>query len=85
LTGNPVLEAPPISAELTEYDRQHFATYCMLLDADAAGAPWPEAVEYIFELDEPYDSPLAKTIHDTHLARALWFTHTEYRLLLRGS
>ena len=82
LTGNPALEAPPVSPALTAYDRQHFATYCMILDAHAADAPWPEALRYIFELDVPYDSPVAKTIYDTHLARAQWFTHTGYRLLL---
>ena len=38
LSPPPLLDAPPESDQLTEYDREHFATYLLLLDWSAGAA-----------------------------------------------
>lgn len=77
------LDAPPDSADLTEYDRAHIKIYMRLLDAAADGADWREAVSILFKLDPSSDPERARHIHDTHLARARWMTEQGYRQLLR--
>jgi hypothetical protein len=76
-------DRPPESAELTDYDRKHLSAYLRLLDAAGEGADWREAVQIIFGLD-PVDQPeRARTVYDSHLARARWITQTGYRDLLK--
>jgi hypothetical protein len=58
-------------------------TYIRLLDADAEGADWREAVEIIFGLDPARDPERARIVHESHLARARWMTTAGYRQLLR--
>jgi len=43
-----LLDAPPESDQLTEYDRAHFTTYLFLLDWSAGGGDWRKAAEQIF-------------------------------------
>lgn len=74
--------APPQSDSITPYDESHFITYLRLLDANAEGADWREAVQIIFELDPDADPDRARQVHDNHLKRAQWMTETGYRLLL---
>jgi hypothetical protein len=73
---------PPQSESITPYDEAHFVTYIRLLDANAEGADWREAVHYIFEIDSETDPDRARQVHDNHLKRAKWMTETGYRLLL---
>lgn len=75
--------APPQSDCITPYDEAHFVTYIRLLDANAEGADWREAVKYIFEIDPDDDPERASQIHDNHLKRAKWMTETGYLLLLQ--
>ena len=76
-------DRPPESAELSDYDRKHLPAYLRLLDAADEGADWREAVHIIFGLD-PADQPeRARTVYDSHLARARWITQTGYRDLLK--
>lgn len=77
------LDEPPSSPTLTEYDRAHFKLYMRLLDAQADGADWQEAVSVLFGIDHERESERARHIHDTHLARAHWMTEHGYRQLLR--
>ena len=77
------LDRPPESDRLTAYDESHLATYIRLLDADAEGADWREAVQIIFGFDPDDDPERARVIHQSHLARARWMTTTGYRELLR--
>ena len=74
--------APPQTESITPYDEAHFVTYIRLLDANAEGADWREAVYYIFEIDPEIDPDRARQIHENQLKRALWMTETGYRLLL---
>ncbi|SMH29749.1 DNA -binding domain-containing protein [Mesorhizobium australicum] len=78
------LDAPPDSAELTDYDRSHMKAYMRVLDASADGADWREAVAVIFEIDPEVEPERARRVHDSHLARARWMTEHGYRKLLHG-
>jgi len=75
-------DGPPLTDRVNDYDEAHLATYLRLLDADAEGADWREAVKIIFGIDPEADPVRAKRIHQTHLARARWMTEQGYRHLL---
>ena len=75
-------DRPPISERVNAYDERHLVTYIRLLDADAEGADWREAVAVIFGLDPDREPDRAKIVHDSHLARARWMTEAGYRYLL---
>lgn len=75
-------DCPPESDRLTSYDESHLAAYIRLLDADAEGADWREAVQIIFGFDPTNDPDRARVMHESHLARARWMTTTGYRQLL---
>jgi hypothetical protein len=83
MTIAPIELAPPQSDSITPYDEAHFVTYIRLLDANAEGADWREAVHYIFEIDLEADPERARLIHENHLKRAKWMTETGYLLLLQ--
>lgn len=75
-------DCPPDCLRVTPYDESHLVTYLRLLDADAEGADWREVVAIIFGLDPAEDPERAKTVHESHLARARWMTQIGYRFLL---
>ena len=79
------LDEPPADDRITDYDRAHFMTYLRLLDADAEGADWKEAVEIIFGINPKQEPDRAKLIHTSHLARACWMTEHGYHHLLSGN
>lgn len=78
------LDEAPTGNLLTEYDRQHVKLYCRLLDAEADGASWEEAVEVLFGIDPEVEPERARKIHDSHLARANWMTEHGYKILRLG-
>lgn len=41
-------DTAPAGQELTAYDKAHVKLYARLLDADADGADWTEAVQILF-------------------------------------
>lgn len=82
---DPFEDTPPACPQLTEYDRSHIKLYMRLLDADADGADWREAVEVLFGVDPAREPERARQIHDSHLQRARWMTQTGYRQLLQQS
>ena len=75
-------ECAPDSQQLTSYDEGHLADYLRLLDANADGTDWREAAGLIFGIDAAVEPDRAKTMHDTHLARARWITEVGYAHLL---
>ena len=81
----PFEDRAPTSAELTDYDRAHMKLYMRLLDAAADGADWREAVQVLFGIDPAREEERARLVHDSHLDRARWMTHTGFRHLLRQS
>jgi hypothetical protein len=82
MTTPPFDDRPPQTDRVNAYDERHLATYIRLLDADAEGADWREAVRIIFGIDPAREPDRAKIVHDSHLARARWMTETGYRHLL---
>ena len=73
--------APDVS-QLTAYDEGHLVDYLRLLDADDEGADWREAASDILGIDASAEPRRAKTMHDSHLARARWMTEVGYAHLL---
>lgn len=78
-------DSPPQSSSLTDYDRRNLAIYVRLLDAAEEGADWTEAARILFGLDPKRDGARARSVHDTHLARARWMAEHGYRDLLSRS
>jgi hypothetical protein len=78
-------DQPPQSTSMTDYDRQHLATYARLLDAADEGAEWTEVVRVLFGLDPNRERERARRVHDSHLARARWMTEHGYEDLLRSA
>lgn len=72
----------PDSPQLTTYDEGHLVDYLSLLDADIEGAAWREAAGLIFGIDAAAEPDRAKTMYDSHLARARWMTEVGYAYLL---
>lgn len=69
----------PDADHVTAYDERHHRTYWRLLDAAAENADWREVVQVIFGIDAAAEPERARTIYDTHLARARWMSETGYR------
>ena len=82
--SEPILDAPPASDHLTEYDRSHLKTYLRLLDAAAEEADWREVASIVLGLDPGTDPERVRRVHAAHLERAKWMTRAGYRDLLSG-
>lgn len=78
-----ILDEPPASSGITDYDREHMKLYLRLHDSATSGADWREAVAVLFGLDPAVEPKRAQHVYDTHLARARWMTTDGYRLLVR--
>ncbi|MEW5997907.1 MAG: DUF2285 domain-containing protein [Pseudomonadota bacterium] len=72
----------PDVLQLTAYDESHLADYLRLLDADDEGGDWREAAACILGIDATTEPHRAKTMHNSHLARARWMTEVGYAYLL---
>lgn len=83
LTQQTIMDEPPQSAVLTDYDRMHMKLYLRLLDAETDGADWREAVKVLFGIDPAGEPERASRVHRSHLARARWMTEHGYRQLVR--
>lgn len=75
-------DRPPGGDQVTEYDRKHHRSYWRILDAEAEQADWREVVTIIFGIDAAAEPDRARTVYDTHLARARWMSDSGYRQLL---
>jgi len=75
-------DRPPLTDRVNAYDEQHLAIYVQLLMAEEEGADWREVVQVIFGLDPSREPERAKTVHESHLARARWMTEAGYRHLV---
>jgi hypothetical protein len=83
MTAPPFETQPPQDEGVTSYDERHLVTYLRLLDAEAEGADWREAVSIIFGINPALEPDRAKAVHESHLARAQWMTRSGYRHLLK--
>jgi hypothetical protein len=84
LTELPVVDTAPSDPQLTDYDRTHLSTYLRLLDAAAEGAAWEEAAHIVLGIDPLAEPDRARSVYDTHLARALWLCQHGYREFLKS-
>ena len=75
-------DCPPQLDRISPYDEMHLGSYLRLLDAEAEGADWHEAVAVIFGIDPLQEPERAKRVYDSHLARAHWIREQGYRHLL---
>jgi hypothetical protein len=82
MTQVPFQDRPPHTERVNAYDEQHLAIYLRLLMAEEEGADWREVVQVIFGLNPARELARAKTVHESHLARARWMAETGYRHLL---
>lgn len=76
------MDSPPDDQYLTDYDEAHLRDSLRFLDAATEGADWREVVSIIFDIDPEADLIWAKSVHDSHLARARWMTEIGYAYLL---
>ena len=79
-----IADAPPNDAAVTVYDRDHFALYMRLLDANDAGASLEEVSSLLLGIDAKAEPERARQVHDSHLSRARWMTEQGYRELLKN-
>jgi Uncharacterized conserved protein (DUF2285) len=79
----PVADRAPEGDALTSYDREHFATYLRLLDADAEDADWSEVARIVLNIDPSQEPERARRAWESHLARAKWMTKNGYQHLLQ--
>lgn len=77
-------DCPPDAPHVTDYDERHHRTYWRLLDAAAENADWREVVTVIFGIDPGAECERAKTVYESHLARARWMSETGYRHYLES-
>ncbi len=82
MNDRPFLDQAPDAPELTDYDRGQMQTYLRLLDAADEGADWREVVRIVFGLDPDVDTERARTLYDSHLARARWISARGYQGLV---
>lgn len=72
----------PADKEVTDYDRQCFKLYIMLIDADDSGAKWHEVYEGVFGMEIGEDREKAQAQYEAHLERARWMTTVGFSQLL---
>lgn len=85
MIGPDILDEPPTSDLVTSYDERHLKNYLRLLDADAEGADWREAVLLVFGVDPDQQPEAARRFYNAHLSRAGWMTRVGYlQLAARG-
>jgi hypothetical protein len=46
-----ISDVVPTAEKLTCYDRKHFTTYLLLLDANAKGSDWRDVARAVFGID----------------------------------
>jgi hypothetical protein len=79
-----LLDEPPWSDHVTDYDRAHFDIYLRLLDATAEEAEEDEIVRIVLCLDPAREPERARRMLQSHLKRARWMTESGYRDLLHS-
>jgi hypothetical protein len=68
----------PSGDEVMDYDREHTTLYLWLLDRQHCSEDWRTTVRALFEIDPENEPARARSVYDSHLARAAWFAKTSY-------
>ncbi|GMN13042.1 MULTISPECIES: DUF2285 domain-containing protein [Alphaproteobacteria] len=77
-----LVDTPPESDTITEYDRAQLKLYARLLDAEADGAALSEITHHLFGIEVDDEPERARHVHDSHLVRAHWVAQHGYHELL---
>jgi hypothetical protein len=77
-----IADQAPTADTLTDYDKEHLATYIRLLDAEA-DADWSEVVRFVLGIDPEREPARARHAWESHLTRAKWMMSRGYHQLLR--
>jgi hypothetical protein len=80
-----LVDTPPESDTITEYDRAQLKLYARLLDAEADCATLSEIAHHLFGIDFDDEPERARHVHNSHLVRAHWVAEHGYRELLRNA
>ncbi len=75
-------ECPPESETVTDYDRQCFRLYIILIDADSSGAEWHKTYRQAFGRGIGRDCERAQRQYLSHLERARWMTTAGFAQIL---
>ncbi len=75
-------ERAPTVEEITDYDRQCFKLYIMLINAEDAGVSWDDSYRHLFREPICADQQRAERRHRSHLDRARWVAAAGYRQLI---
>ena len=78
-----IADQAPTAGTLTDYDKEHLATYIRLLDAEADGADWSEVARVVLQIDPEREPTRARQAWESHLTRAKWMMSRGYQQLLR--
>jgi hypothetical protein len=68
----------PSGDEVVNYDREHAVLYLWLLDRQRCSLDWRITVRALFGIDPENEPSRARSIYDSHLARAIWLAKTSY-------
>lgn len=79
-----LVDEPPWSDHVTDYDRAHFDVYLRLLDAVAGGAAEAEIIQIVLGIDPQTSIERGRKALKSHLKRARWMTEVGYRDLLHS-
>lgn len=80
-----IIDEPPLSRKLTDYDYSVLVVYLRLLDAVDEEADWREVARIVLKVDPAREPARARRVYETHLARARWMTEHGYRHLLKDA
>lgn len=77
-----VLSEAPSEDYITDYDRNHLATYLSLLYAAGEGHSEDEMVLEVLGMDPAFEPDRARHMLHSHLERARWLANSGYKHLL---
>lgn len=79
-----IADQVPLSDQVTDYDRAHFATYLSLLYATGEGDNDHEIARNILGIDPEKEPHRALQALKSHLKRARWLVESGYQSLLKS-
>jgi hypothetical protein len=68
----------PSGDEIMNYDREHATLYLWLLGRQRCSQDWRTTVRVLFGIDPENEPARARSVYDSHLARATWLARTSH-------
>ncbi len=76
-------DVAPSGDDVTDYDRDHTMLYICLLDRQARGQDWRITARAFFGLDSDHEPDSARTVYESHLARATALQSAPYFAMMQ--